>query len=471
MHTGNILVKLFNRQTIARCFIAGSAAFSLALLLSSTASAAPCSNMLNSTDSVPTGFGAAYNPLSAAKEALLFGTECDGSTAKIAVGGGSPEQYVYKKGMYWDGAKWQDFQLSGSKLVSGSWFKGEATGTVPLGDKPRFVLGHVCQRVEDAWKCGCSDDTCSDEQWQLQALADTMSAGGGGGDAKPGSCIAPPALSNPIVIDGVCPGTVDAKGRDLLIKMPKKTCTKQVNIRNARNVHLIGGELVLDSTEARAVSLAWISGTVHLEGLHIDNNNREMVGISIFKSPNAVFTVQNSLIEGPGGTPAGIHGDVIHNQGDGPLKEFNVENFSGYTSYQGIFTPFRSPKDGNDGAKRITMSNVNLAFDPRKPKSQKPLTLLFLGSATGSANQYGMRDLTAPNGTTLANVFIDASGSGLSYTSRVTANPKAGSDGCATFDPVHKIAGKICDGRPKGGDFAPRGAIGVNYDRATFCTN
>ncbi len=461
-------MKVAKRRTFSLAFSSATAALFLSVLCANAAIAAPCANVVKSIDAAPEGYGAAFNPLSAAKEALLRGTDCDGVSAKISVGGGSPEQYVYKNGKYWDGSKWQDFQLSGSKLISGSWYQGEANGTIPLGDKPRFVLGHVCEQIDDSWKCGCSDETCGDELWQLQALGDTRTSGGG---TDVGSCIAPPALSNPTVIDGVCPGVVDGKGKDLLIKMPKTTCTKQVNIQHARNVHLIGGKIVLDSNEARAVSLSYITGTVHIEGLHIDNNNRPADGISMYRSPDAVLTVQNTLIEGPGGTANGVHGDVIHTQGDGPLKEFNVENFSGYTSYQGIFTPFRSPEDGSTGAKRITLKNVNVAYDPRKPSSQKPLMLLFFGSATSGANQYGLRDLTAPNGTTLSNVFVDASRGGVSYTSMVTANPKPGSDGCATFDPVHNISGKFCDGEPKGGDFAPRDAVGVNYNRAKFCTN
>src|SRR5665648_280314 len=88
------------------------AALLLSVLYAGAATASPCVNLFEAADGSPTGFGAAYNPLSSAKELLLRGTECDGYSAKVAVGGGSPEQYVYKKGMYWDGAKWQGFDLS-----------------------------------------------------------------------------------------------------------------------------------------------------------------------------------------------------------------------------------------------------------------------------------------------------------------------------------------------------------------------
>ena len=45
----------------------------------------------------------AYNVLTAAKEFLIQGTECAGSTAQIKVGSGSADQYVYKNALYWTG--------------------------------------------------------------------------------------------------------------------------------------------------------------------------------------------------------------------------------------------------------------------------------------------------------------------------------------------------------------------------------
>jgi hypothetical protein len=434
------------------------------------ASAAACTNILTSSQATPDGYGSAYNHLTSAKEFLIQGTECAGDTAQIAVGSGSPEQYVYKDGFYWTGSKWETLPLSGSTLVSNTWYKGGATGSMPLGEKPNYVLGYVCQRDGGEWKCGCSDESCGEEHWQMQALADSASGGGGGGgDVNPGSCLAPPALSKPMVVEGKCPGTVNGQGGDVLVRMPNKACTTQLNVTNARNVHIIGGRINLGADVKRAVSFSNIKGHVHVEGMHIDVQNRPADGLRIYNSPNAILTVQNSLIEGLGGEPKGTHGDVIHTQGGGPLKEFRVENVSGYTSYQGVFTPFRSPKDGNTGARRLIMKNVDLAYDPRMPTTQKPLMLLTLGSGTPKPNMYGLLDWTAPDGTTLSNVFIDTSLRNVAYYTRVTVQPNPGSDGCATFAAVHNVKGKVCGGKPKGGAFAPKNAVGLNYARAKFC--
>jgi len=103
------------------------------------------------------------------------------------------------------------------------------------------------------------------------------------------------------------------------------------------------------------------------------------------------------------------------------------------------------------------------------PSSQSPLMLLFLGSGTPASNMYGMLDYTAPEGTVLSNVYVDGSARNLAYQTRVMVQPKPGADGCATFDAVHKVQGKVCGGKPSVGTFAPESSVGLNYARSKFC--
>lgn len=145
---------------------------------SAGASAAPCTNLLTADESTPAGYGSAVDRLTATGGFLVQGKECSGDKAEIAFGSGSPEQYVYKNGLYWTGSKWQELPLQGSTLVSDTWYRGAATGSMPLGEKPNYVLGYVCQRDEDEWKCGCSDEDCGESNWQMQALADEASGDG-----------------------------------------------------------------------------------------------------------------------------------------------------------------------------------------------------------------------------------------------------------------------------------------------------
>ncbi|MGZ8994917.1 MAG: hypothetical protein ACXW3P_00230 [Rhodospirillales bacterium] len=153
------------------------------------ASAAPCTNLLNPTTATPSGFGAAYNPFTADKELLLQGTECAAGAAQINVGSGSSDQYIYKNALYWTGSAWQELPLSGSTLVSDTWFKGAATAAMPIGETPRYVLGYVCQSNNGKWKCGCSDSTCAKPQWQLQGVQAPVGSGGGTGTGT-GVCAA-----------------------------------------------------------------------------------------------------------------------------------------------------------------------------------------------------------------------------------------------------------------------------------------
>lgn len=163
------------RARIALCAFAFLASLSAA----GGASAAACTNLLASADAVPSGYAAAYNVMSSAKELLVRGTECSTTAAEISVGSGSTDQYIYKKALYWTGSAWQELDLAGSNPVSDTWYRGAATASLPIGQTPRYVLGYVCQRADNEWKCGCSDTTCKAPKWQLQAVQGPAPAGTG----------------------------------------------------------------------------------------------------------------------------------------------------------------------------------------------------------------------------------------------------------------------------------------------------
>jgi hypothetical protein len=80
--------------------------------------------------------------------------------AKVAIGSGSAGEYVFKTAYYRDGNGWRELPLEGGPLVGGAWYKAAAFGSMPLGPGPRAVLGYVCQRRGEAWKCGCRDAAC-----------------------------------------------------------------------------------------------------------------------------------------------------------------------------------------------------------------------------------------------------------------------------------------------------------------------
>ncbi len=129
-----------------------------------------CSNLLNSTLAVPTGFGASFNWFTSAKE-LLMNVICSGSSATANIGNGSNTQYIYKTGYVWQNSQWTPFNYSGSSMDSGgNWFIGSANhslGTLDLTQK-QSVLSYICDWNGTQWHCGCHDNTCSTGYWNLQ---------------------------------------------------------------------------------------------------------------------------------------------------------------------------------------------------------------------------------------------------------------------------------------------------------------
>lgn len=176
-------LRIFFRRTAVAARRGGLAVLFLffATIFAADATAAACSNLLSGGEPRPDGYGAAFNTLSADRELLIAGSDCTGDVATVAVGTGSPEQYVFKTAYYWTGSDWQEAALSGAPLIGGTWYKGRATASVPLAAGPRYVIGYVCQRDGGAWKCGCTDASCREQRWQMQVIGGAGGISGGGG--------------------------------------------------------------------------------------------------------------------------------------------------------------------------------------------------------------------------------------------------------------------------------------------------
>jgi hypothetical protein len=284
------------------------------------------------------------------------------------------------------------------------------------------------------------------------------------------NCVLPPTLANPISYTDKCPGdrggpnVVNAGGRDVYIQLPKnRTCSKRISVVNARNIRITGGHILFNDGEKGVINIGMTSGTTFIDGMLIDVNRRSADAIRVYRHKGRLI-VQNTFIKGVSGTPTGTHGDVTHAQGGGPLQELTLQNVTGLTGYQGLFTPYR-PSSGH-GTHKLKLDRVNVGYDRGIPKStgaKKPLMLLFFGSADNR------NDRVPDRGTTLSNVYVDGSYWNFPYYRAIYAAPKAGSGGCATFDGKHKISGRACDGSPPGGNFAPAANVGRNYNRARFC--
>jgi hypothetical protein len=128
-----------------------------------------CPNSWNSSLAVPANFGAAFNWFTSEKE-LLVSVLCSGNSNTVNVGNGSSVQYIYKTGHVWQNNQWTAFNYSGQNMdAEGNWFIGSANyslGTLDLTQK-QSVLAYICEWT-GVWKCGCSDNSCSTNHWNLQ---------------------------------------------------------------------------------------------------------------------------------------------------------------------------------------------------------------------------------------------------------------------------------------------------------------
>jgi|APTNR8051073442_1049403.scaffolds.fasta_scaffold00993_17 hypothetical protein len=282
------------------------------------------------------------------------------------------------------------------------------------------------------------------------------------------NCVPPPALSNPIIYDGKCPGDagfptdVQANYRDVYVKLPtSRTCSKSLTITYAKNIRITGGHFVYNDSKGAVISIGMTSGVTMIDGVLIDVNKKAADAIRAYRHTGRLV-VQNTYAKGISGTTSGVHGDLVHPQGGGPLQELTLQNVTGLTGYQGLFTPYR-PSTGH-GTRKLMLERVNVGYDPNISKSSgagKPLMLLFMGSADNS------NDRVPDLGTTLSSVHVDGSYWNFPYYNAIYAKP-SGTAGCTSFESKHKISGQACGGKPSA-DYAPASRVGLGYNRSYFC--
>jgi hypothetical protein len=193
------------------------------------------------------------------------------------------------------------------------------------------------------------------------------------------------------------------------------------------------------------------TGTVHLEGLLIDNSGGDLSeGINI-AAPLAVVQIVNCRIEQVHARDevgfSDNHPDLI--QPWGGVRELRVDRFTGSSDYQGITL---APDYGPIGSVRL--SHVNLVGLP---------TARYL---------FWLDDMRVPVG--LEQVWL-APGSGRSLVGSVWPDGQgsppavAAADGSVSW-PGSSISGVIRPGLPPDGDFVPAGRVGAGYQSPGYQT-
>ena len=269
----------------------------------------------------------------------------------------------------------------------------------------------------------------------------------------------PPKLSDPITIelkDGETQNRL-AVAKDYIIVLPAKLKTGATILEGGRNIVMIGGYITVgpnqpDDMRRRGIYLKNAVGTVHLEGVLIDNTaNGDFDGIAI-NAPAAVVQIENCRIIGLTGFFKGNHSDVV--QPWGGVKELRIDRLTGSSNYQGLFIPQDVGPIGS-----TVISHVDLSYSAVNPHHQ----VTYLLWMTGSEGQ-------RPYPITLDEVYITprqgqtvGENSVWPSTTRPAAVAAVQTDKTVSWPKLPQIKGVVKVGPPPQGEFVPDGAAGLNY--------
>lgn len=300
------------------------------------------------------------------------------------------------------------------------------------------------------------------------------------GDVVTGTLIARPTLSAPVTFtdkcpeDGNGPRNVLAAGADVMITLPtSRTCTGNISVNGANDLIIIGGEIVCDGgtacpNQSGMININGLTGTAHIEGVHLKGNGKVVDLIREFDSPNARLVIQNVRGEGWAGMEPGWHGDCVHAQGGGVIGSIAFQNVTCDANFNSVGrNALQLPQQsgfGGTGAHALFLNRVNIRWsgtnfgvmynfggNPSYPDDQLPDLGITL------TDVYGIAPLTSSRVAPPVTMNTDGVGDCVRY---------------GTFPEYttgdNKIVGKICEGTPAGGDFAPAAKVGRSYSRALF---
>jgi hypothetical protein len=269
---------------------------------------------------------------------------------------------------------------------------------------------------------------------------------------------APPQLEKPITIQigqGYTSKNLKAD-RDYIIKLPAEKQVGGVALKGGRNIVMIGGYITVppgaaNQSQQRAIYIKDSKGTVHIEGVKIDNwDGSEFDGIAV-AAPDAIIQIQNCRITELTGSQKTLHADIL--QPWGGAKEIRIDRLTGTSDYQG----FQIPPD-NALIGRAELRNINLGHI--LPPKGRPGFLLWLTKGTKTCDTYPM---------VLENFYVEAR-KGETVGQSVWPPVGATVDGCAAIEkdnavswPNLPVKGFVKLGPPPEGDFVPENIAGVTY--------
>lgn len=126
------------------------------------------SSAADMADITKQGYGPPFDVLHRNEQTLSIGCEANKAVAYIE----SDKVRVYHKGLLYENNQWKEISFNGSSIANNpGWLRFDATAELPASSdgKTRFVAAFLCQFHAGRWKCGCQDQSCTQNFWTVQA--------------------------------------------------------------------------------------------------------------------------------------------------------------------------------------------------------------------------------------------------------------------------------------------------------------
>lgn len=182
---------------------------------------------------------------------------------------------------------------------------------------------------------------------------------------------APPVLTSPVTL--VVPSTAPValsldSSKDYILELGHLSGPGGLSVTGGHNVVIIGGQITAstDTVERDGWAMRFYNqtGTVHIEGVLIDNSND---GITI-EAPGAIVQIENVRVSNNHALQDNFsyaHPDLIQTW-SGPSK-MRIDRFTGYSDYQGFTWMNAGSAYAYPGS--VTATNVNIGALAPQPST------------------------------------------------------------------------------------------------------
>ena len=233
-------------------------------------------------------------------------------------------------------------------------------------------------------------------------------------------------------------------------------------LNGGHNVVLIGGHISIpcESTSygRAALKIRGATGTVHVEGLLLDNSGGYLTDGVAIAAPQATVQLENLRV-GPTWDSTTAHPDIVQIQGG--VANLRVDRLTGTPTYQGIF--LKNEGGVRNGPTDLRHINLKPISGPANGLGIYTPNRVFWQETTDIA--VAMTDFYVDRSRYPTRAFNDMPNPGTGYVSGgdFTRYATLAPDGLSMSWAASNIFGLLRDGAPPGGDFVPVGMAGESY--------